>query len=378
MCQKTTLLYLSEDYPYSKVHHELCSHIVHECNVDVILYSVIRSGIKNRDLRSSYKCINYQPLYYELDVNEWRYKLDFSFKVKTKYDWLIQHCDIAKIKLVHAATFFSEGAIALKLYKEKSIPYIVTVRGTDINFYFKYMFHLWNLGIDILRYAQKVIFLTENALNIFFSGRMEKFSMYKSDKCIVIPNGIDDYWIENRTPKKDTLSPFHLLYIGVFDKNKNVLLLQDAVLQLKKKYPALDLTLVGGGGECHDAVIKYCKQYPNTFFYKGKIYNKERLSQLIRNNDIFAMISHSETFGLVYLEALSQGLPILYTKGQGIDGIFQERIGEAVSSIDKRSVIDGLTRLIEDYSHYSTSINFYQFSWKAIAHVYFEIYLKIL
>ena len=36
------------------------------------------------------------------------------------------------------------------------------------------------------------------------------------------------------------------------------------------------------------------------------------------------MPSRYETFGLVYGEAMSQGLPIIYSKGQGVDGYFKE------------------------------------------------------
>src|SRR5699024_9974529 len=42
------------------------------------------------------------------------------------------------------------------------------------------------------------------------------------------------------------------------------------------------------------------------------------------SHDIFAMTSYNETFGLVYIEALSQGVPILLTKGEGVDGYFEK------------------------------------------------------
>lgn len=59
---------------------------------------------------------------------------------------------------------------------------------------------------------------------------------------------------------------------------------------------------------------------------------------MFAESDIFVMVSHSETFGLVYIEALSQGLPILYTRGQGIDGTLKEKIGEAADSYDENSI----------------------------------------
>ncbi len=43
------------------------------------------------------------------------------------------------------------------------------------------------------------------------------------------------------------------------------------------------------------------------------------------------MPSRAETFGLVYVEALLNGLPILYTKNEGIDEMY-DNVGEAVDS----------------------------------------------
>lgn len=374
------LLYLSEDYPYSKVHHELCCHIKKENNMSLLLYSVIRSGIKVRDLRPTYKNVNYETLFYELKHSEWRYKYDFFYKINVKYKYLLAHCDISSIKVVHAATLFSEGAVALRLYKEKDIPYIVTVRGTDITFYYKYMFHLWKLGYEILSYAQQVIFLTNNSYNNLLNKRcIYHIRQILQSKVLVIPNGIDSYWLKHRYIKSNRNLSLRLLYIGIFDKNKNVIKLLEAVLELKKLYSDLKLTLIGGGGEFHDKVLQYCGKYPSTFNYKGKIYDKDVLCALIRENDIFTMVSHSETFGLVYLEALSQGLPVLYTKGQGIDGVFCENIGEAVVSTKKESIELGLKKMIDNYAGYQIeNLDLSSFSWDNIAKAYSKIYLNFI
>ena len=48
------------------------------------------------------------------------------------------------------------------------------------------------------------------------------------------------------------------------------------------------------------------------------------------------MTSFYETFGLVYAEAMSQGLPIIYTEGQGIDGFYEE--GDVGFPVDPTNV----------------------------------------
>ena len=66
------------------------------------------------------------------------------------------------------------------------------------------------------------------------------------------------------------------------------------------------------------------------------------------NSDVFAMVSHHETFGLVYIEALSQGLPVLFTQGQGIDGTFSELVGVAARPSSVAGIRRGLEQIIDN------------------------------
>ena len=51
--------------------------------------------------------------------------------------------------------------------------------------------------------------------------------------------------------------------------------------------------------------------------------NKSELLGIYRSSSIFIMPSTGETFGLVYIEALSQSLPVIYTKGDGVYGFLE-------------------------------------------------------
>ncbi|MBS4534361.1 glycosyltransferase [Clostridium sp. D2Q-14] len=53
---------------------------------------------------------------------------------------------------------------------------------------------------------------------------------------------------------------------------------------------------------------------------------KDEFIRIYRENDIFVLPSINETFGLVYAGAMSQGLPVVYTKDQGFDGQFKDGI----------------------------------------------------
>jgi glycosyltransferase involved in cell wall biosynthesis len=81
---------------------------------------------------------------------------------------------------------------------------------------------------------------------------------------------------------------------------------------------------------------------------------------------------------LVYIEALSQGLPVLYTKNQGIDGLFDESIGVSVNALSVNSIKEGLSQLLEHREKYSNKhVDFELFRWNIIAKKYKSLYEQL-
>src|SRR5690606_6281206 len=109
------------------------------------------------------------------------------------------------------------------------------------------------------------------------------------------------YWIEHIRRKdtiKDPDSIFNILFIGKFTKGKNITALQRALILIQKEARfKVKLHIVGGDGKEMQKVLQQTEAYPDLFKYYGKIYDKERLLQIFRSCDIFAMPSRHETFG---------------------------------------------------------------------------------
>ena len=105
---------------------------------------------------------------------------------------------ISNYDIIHAFTLLTDGNAAYSLHKEFKIPYIVAVRDTDINDFFRLKPYLRPLGVKIMRNASAVIFLSEtyksSVVDKYVPKRIRKEILSKT---FVIPNGIDDFWYNN-------------------------------------------------------------------------------------------------------------------------------------------------------------------------------------
>lgn len=305
-------------------------------------------------------------------------RLLFYSKQKKMMNTIESSVSLTSIDAVHAHTVFSGGYTAYQLHKKYGLPYIIAVRNTDVNCFFKYMVHLRKTGVEIMCCAEKVIFLSpayrENVLTRYVP------SQYRAEigsKSLVIPNGISETFLVNKaSPKVLRSNILRLIYIGEVRRNKNLEETLRAVKLLRKSGLDISLTVVG-------TILD--NQYRSMIAREDFIEYHDHCSQnevlgYLRRADIFVMPSHQETFGLVYAEAMSQGLPVLYTRGQGFDGYFPDGVvGYAISDTDSQDLAQKIQWVKQNYEE--LSFNCIQmsniFDWNTIAAQYKEIYEKI-
>jgi glycosyltransferase involved in cell wall biosynthesis len=86
----------------------------------------------------------------------------------------------------------------------------------------------------------------------------------------------------------------------------------------------------------------------------GKLEGAQAMRDFYDGCHLFLLPSRAETFGMVYLEAMSRGLPVLYTRGQGFDGQFAEgEAGFAVSPDDPADIVRAALSALEHYGERS-------------------------
>lgn len=299
----------------------------------------------------------------------------FFSQQKRIYSKLIEKVSISKIGYIHAHTLFTDGYLAYMINKEFKKKYIVAVRNTDVNSFLRYGKHLRKTAIEIIKNADKVIFISEsyrlNFINSFLKTEDEK---KLASKFIVVPNGIDEFWFKNKLSVKDLPNKtVNLIQVGRIDRNKNVETAIKVCNELRSTGIDSRITIIGEGPLKEELINKYKEKY---IIFKGFL-QKEEIRKYYDNADIFIMLSKFETFGLVYVEAMSRGLPLIYTRNQGFDKTFQEgEVGFAVDYDNYKMAAKNIKIILNEYSEISTRCikNIDNFSWNIIANRYKCIY----
>lgn len=306
-------------------------------------------------------------------------RVNFYYKQKKIRNALENNVKVQDYDLIHAYTLFSDGNCAYELSRKYGVPYVVAVRNTDVNVFLRHMVYLRNRGIEILLSAVAVFFLSpaykEKTLNQYVPGRLRDSIEKKS---YIIPNGIDDFWFENKFIRVSdeflkNAKVIRLIYAGRIGRNKNIPLTLKAIDILKKEGWTVYFTVVGNVEDKKE--FQTIIAHPSVNYHRSM--PKEKLIDEYRKSDIFVMPSHTETFGLVYAEAMSQGLPVIYTKDQGFDGQFLEgEVGYHVSDRDENDIVLAIKDIVKKYKRISNACSGLceKFRWDCICERYKNVY----
>lgn len=138
-----------------------------------------------------------------------------------------------------------------------------------------------------------------------------------------------------------------LLAVGRVDDNrKNFPLLLDVFSLFVKVFPKSRLRIVGEISY-RSMVLKKARRLGISSFvdFLGNINNDELVTEYLKAN-IFVLSSKQEGLGLVYLEAMSYGLPVVTTKCGGPEGIITDGVnGYLVNQNDPRAFSHTLEKI---------------------------------
>ena len=144
------ILHICNDFTGSKVHTNLFREL-DKMGIEQTVCTYMRD--KQRVGKNSFESERTRFVYRPI-LNTY-HRLLFHLKTHTTFRDLQRQLHVEDYGMVNATTLFSDGAVAYKIYKRYSIPYMVTVRGTDINEFLTLAPHTWPMALRVLRHAKR-------------------------------------------------------------------------------------------------------------------------------------------------------------------------------------------------------------------------------
>ena len=181
--------------------------------------------------------------------------------------------------------------------------------------------------------------------------------------------------------KKANDEPFMLLFVGRFDAMKGIDLLLASFSHLPS-VPAVNLTLIGGDGPGtpdYEQIINHAQGLgiSNLIHMLGSI-DHHLMPRYYQAADAVVVTSHYESYGLVILEALASGTPVVSTPVGVAPQIIQPGVnGYLADTADSQKFAEAITRTMQlahqqDPIKISNSVS--EFSWSRVARLLRNVY----
>ena len=265
---------------------------------------------------------------------------------------------------------------------EYNVPTVITSHGSDMMGY--------NIDNSFGKYCRKAINECDKIITISKKNNqvvLENFPEAEN-KCITLKNGYDtNVFYLKKFEKQSVLNEFNIhkkydkivLFAGRLTENKGI----DVLLNATKKYEnGKILTIIaGGGGLLEELKSQVAKLKLKDVVFVGD-QSQENLNKLYNIADVLAVPSRIEGFGLVAIEALACGTPVVATNKGGMTDFINDEVGALVDVEDDVMLEKEISKILneekifnrEKLSNYAKE----NYSQEAVTKDLIDVYKKVL
>lgn len=173
-----------------------------------------------------------------------------------------------------------------------------------------------------------------------------------------------------------------LLAVGRFYPSKGMMDLINAFPQIREKTEnKVELVVVGGGPQRAEVAERIANIGQSDIQLLEDI-SDNRLLDMYALADLFVLPSTSESFGIVYLEAMAAGMPVVYADAGAAPEVVADA-GVSVPPNDPVSLADAVTALVDDGARRralatTAKTRADQFTWENAADSYLTVYREAM
>ena len=256
-----------------------------------------------------------------------------------RYGWVMRQLDRLRDEqydIIHVQTPFVAHYLGLRLSHLLGIPCVETYH----TFFEEYLYHYIPLVPKrLMRYLAKLFSRHQgNSLDGMVVPSKPMLRVLKSygitTRAEVIPTGIEpqSFVFGSRSVfrEKFGIAPDRpmLLFVGRVAHEKNISFLLRVVEQVKSAIPDV-LLVIAGEGPARSGLEQDAKKLGlgETVRFIGYLDRDTELNSCYRAADVFIFSSRTETQGLVLLEAMAQGVPLVSIAEMGTRDVLKDGLG---------------------------------------------------
>jgi len=250
--------------------------------------------------------------------------------------------------VVHVHFAVPTGPAGVRIARAAALPMVLSVHGGDLYDPTKLLspHRMWPVGVVVRRVLNAADLVLAQSSNTADNAR--RYHRFKG-RIEIIPLGIPPVEFQPGTRGQFGLDgdDFVLVTVGRIVRRKGLNYLLDALANVKEA--GLKLVVCGDGPERVNLEGQARSLgLGDTVRFAGQMSDEEKF-QLLSLADLFVMASLHEGFGIIFLEAMSQGLPIVATNvGGQTDFLTHEHNALLVPPADSGVLAEAIRRTIGD------------------------------
>jgi glycosyltransferase involved in cell wall biosynthesis len=303
-------------------------------------YKYIRKeNIDNINIKREYKQLYFPHRYIPFNI----LKINYIKMADKLYNEYVK--EFGQPDIIHAHNFLYAGIIANYLKNKHMINYIVTEHSSSF-----IRSKLSNAKITSIKNIAKNTSVITSVSNSF----QKTLELYTNCNVQVLHNIVDDFFFQNKFIHKIN-NKFIFLSVASLDQNKNQELLIYSFAKIYKNKKSL--LKIAGDGPLKNSLKKLCidLDVENQVIFLGRI-NQKQVRDEMMNSDCFVLSSNYETFGVVLIEALACGLPLIATKCGGPEDIVNESNGILTDVGNQEELENAMLFMYENSKNYNQEL----------------------
>ena len=279
-----------------------------------------------------------------------------------------------KADVIHAHVCYKAGYIAQQISNRTNTPYVITEHMGP----FPQKYHLTSNGN--LRPHIKDAIEKSDALIAVSSDLKQVMKSYRIDHEIrVIPNFIN---LSPQNSASNKTDKFNFVTVSGMSFGKGIKELLQGIKKALVSESKMHFTLVGGG-----PALGQLKSFARSLNIEDNItwagmLPKEKVGDYLAKADAHILVSHYDSFGVAYIEAMAYGIPSIAAAIGGPKDIIDHETGVLVKSVDPELIADNIIWMKNNYDSFDKKkiIQSFKsrFSTEAVAPKIRDLYQRVL